>query len=1148
MDSAISKFRAFVTGLALLSLMALGSGLAYGQAISGNLVGTVVDSSSAVVTNASVAATNLGTGLTTTTTTGTTGGYRFDNLPAGSYRITVKASGFRTVTQQAEVQLNQTGTVNVTLSPGAATETVEVSGEAPIIDTSTAQLGTTYTSQYASNLGLTGTGGQGGGVLNLSLLNPGVTNANAMGDGIGPSVGGLRPRDNNFTVEGVDNNNKSVTGALATIPNDAVENFTLLQNQFNSEFGHSSGGQFSTTIKSGTNGFHGSLYEYFRNRNLNAVDATFVQQGLTSNPRLDSNRYGATFGGPIIKNKLFFFTDYERQPVGLTGAAPGAVSTPTAAGLAAIASDPNVSANNLGVFKQFVPTAASASGCIPYNGVSNGVPFGAGFVAPANGSCAAGQIEVGGVTIVPPAFIDYENFVQSVDFNISARDQLRGRYVFNNQSGPDITAQLPAFYVNVPVKYRLFTLGYYHTFSPSVLNEFRVGFNRFVNVTPVGPQAYPGLDAFPNIVLSDLGAGVNIGPDDNAPQGTIQNFYGANDNFTWTKGRHTLKLGMEYREYISPQNFTQRSRGDYEYNTTQLFMEDFSPDIIGQRSTGNSTYYGNQNAIYWYVNDTWRMTSHLTLSLGVRYEYTTIPIGEQRQSQNAISNSPSVIIPQVNQPLIFDKPRAPKNDYAPRVGIAYSPGNSGTTSIRAGFGMAYDTLYDNIGILSAPPQIGGTNNIAPNALQANFLGNGGLSGQGPTTVLDRADAIAATASWIPPNVKYPYSLNWNLGVQHSFGKSYTAEINYVGTRANHLDVQNILNLQSPVTPATALPTFFTAPSQATLDGLTNTLANLENANPIPANLNNVDGPGLGFNSSLLTGFIPTGWSTYHGLQTQLSRRFSNGLTFTAAYTWSHAIDNSTADFHSTDLTPRRQQDFFNSNSEKATSALNRTHRLTIAAVYELPFFKGGNWMMRNVVGNWQFSPVYTFESPEYATVQAARDANLNIDSAGDRGILNPSGIKGLGGNVEALTNTAGDTVAYLALTGPAGSAPCSSAAQCPQFIRTGLGALSNLGRNTLATDHTNNWDLAVYKDLGITERMKFRFGAQFGNVFNHPQYLPGTNPGVGLGVNDVISYSTCCTTSAYRNFTTPGSANFNDPKTTFGSNARTIGLVAKFIF
>ncbi len=211
---------------------------------------------------------------------------------------------------------------------------------------------------------------------------------------------------------------------------------------------------------------------------------------------------------------------------------------------------------------------------------------------------------------------------------------------------------------------------------------------------------------------------------------------------------------------------------------------------------------------------------------------------------------------------------------------------------------------------------------------------------------------------------------------------------------------------------------------------------------------------------MLTGFIPTGWSTYHGLQGQLSRRFSNGLTFTTAYTWSHAIDNSTADFHSTDLTPRRQQDFFNGNAEKATSALSRTHRLTIAAVYELPFFKGGNWMMRNVVGNWQFSPVYTFESPEFATVQAARDANLNGDSAGDRGILNSVGIKGVGGDVQALTNTAGDTVAYLALTGPKPARPLAlrgrSALSSSARVRV-RSAISAATRCLPPTPTTSTW-------------------------------------------------------------------------------------------
>jgi len=1145
MNRPVSGLKVLAFTFALLSLLTLVTGVAFGQAISGGVTGAVVDPSGAAVIGATVVAVNTGTGQKITTTTGSLGDYRFGELPVGTYTITVSAANFKTMTLgNVPVELNQTGTANVRLEVGSSSTTVEVSGSAPPVDTTSAQLGTTYDSQMSQDLGLTGTGGQGAGVLNLSMLSPGVTNANAMGDGMGPSVGGQRPRDNNFTVEGVDNNNKSVTGALISIPNDAVENFTLLENQFNSEFGHSSGGQFNTTIKTGTNSYHGSLYEYFRNRNMNAVDETFVQQGLSSNPRLDSNRYGATFGGPIIKNKLFFFTNFERQPVGLTGAAPGTVDTPTAAGLAAIATDPNLSATNFGIFKQYVPLAASGTTCIAYTGVA------------ANGSCAAGSIEAGGVTIAPPAFLNFENFVQSVDLNLSDRDQIRGRYVFNNLAGPDVSAQLPQFYVDVPTKFRLFTVGEYHTFSPSILNEFRVGFNRYDTTTPVGNQAFPGLDAFPNIVLDDEGAGLNIGPDPNAPQYTIQNYYSAVDNVSWTKGKHTLKLGVEWAEYISPQNFTQRARGDYEYSTTQRYLDDVSPDIIGQRSSGSTTYYGNQSAFYWYANDTWRMTPHLTLSLGVRYEYTTIPLGEQRQGLNSISNTPSIIVSQVNQPLIFDVPRAPKNDYAPRIGIAYSPGNDGTTSIRAGFGMAYDTLYDNIGILAVPPQVGATNNVDESKPPIpNFLGSGGLSGGGSgVTVLSQAAAISATSSWIPPNVKYPYSINWNLGVQHSFGKNYTAEVGYVGTRGNRLDVQNILDYASPVNASYNLPTYLQAPSQATLDALPNNLSYGFNFNNIAPAFWNAGFSNPNFNP--VTGFIPEGWSIYHGLQTQLTRRFSHGLQLQAAWTWSHTIDDSTADFHSTDLTPRRQQDFFNSNVEKSTSALSRTHRITIAAVYSLPFFKSGNWLMRNVVGNWEFSPVYTYESPEYYTVQSALDSNLNGDSAGDRAIFNPSGVPGTGSAVTPLCTSAlpaGD-VCGINFADPleVAAVPYIVAYKAnnpnAQYIQAGYGALTDTRRNSLATVPTNNFDLATYKDLNITERFKFRLGAQFANILNHPQSIPGSNPGLGLGINDVTGFSTCCTTSAYRNFATPGNATFNNPKATFGSNARNIGIIAKFIF
>jgi Carboxypeptidase regulatory-like domain len=1120
MFSAVSKLKIFTFVLALLSLMALGSGLAFGQAISGNIVGTVIDSSSAVVTNASVEATNVGTDATTTATTGGTGGYRFENLPVGTYKITVKASGFRTVTQQVDVVLNQTGTLNVTLTPGATSETIEVSGVAAILDTSSAQISSSYNERYSKDLGITSAGGTGAGVLNLSLLSPGVTQASALGLGVGPSVGGQRPRDNNFTVEGVDNNNKSVTGALITIPNDAVENFTLLANQFNTEFGHSSGGQFNTTIKSGTNGFHGSLYEYFRNRNMNAVDNFYVLQGLTSNPRFDSNRYGGTFGGPIIKNKLFFFSNFERQPVGLTGTSGAQVFTPTADGLTAISADPKLSATNFGIFKQFVPVASTASDCLPYT------------PAPANGTCAAGSVQIGAVSISAPAFENFENFVQSIDYNISSRDQLRGRYVYNKLDQIDTAANLPVFYLIQPFRFHLFTLGEFHTFSPSVVNEFRVGFNRYFNVTPTGNFSFPGLDSFPNIILFDLGGGLQLGPDSNAPQFVIQNLYQGVDNVSWTKGSHTLKFGGEYRWYISPQNFTQRQRGDYDYNSSQLFLEDFSPDNLGERSTGSATYYGNQKAIYWYANDTWKMNSHLTLNLGIRYEYTTIPTGENRQVLNTLSNTPSIIVPGgANQPLLFNKPQAPKNNWAPRIGFAFSPGSTGTTSIRGGFGLAYDVLYDNIGILAVPPQIGATNDVNLGTQTPNFLASGGLPGGGSgVTILSEADARAATSNWIPPQQKWPYSINWNLGVQHSFGKDFTAEINYVGTRGVHLDVQSRINRRSLVTPEHFLPTFFQQPSQATLDALPNTLTSLKAPGSfIPEFV------AAGFGSNIV-GDTPNGSSNYHGLQTQLTRRFSNGLMFQAAYTYSRTIDNSTADFFTTSLTPRRPQDFQNWDAERSVSPLSRTHRFTLAAVYDLPFFKNGNWFMRNIAGNWGFSPIYTYESPEWATVQSGGDANLNGDSAGDRTILNTSGVKGTGSGVTPLKNTGGATVGYLAINPNA------------QYITAGPGALATSARNTLATEPTNDFSLSTYKDLNITERCKFRFGAQFANIINHPQFIPGSNPGQGLGVNDVNSFTTGPNSSSYLNYLKPNNANFNNPRSVFASNARSIALVAKFTF
>lgn len=1144
----------YATGaILLMALLLLLAVTGFAQGISGELTGTVLDPSGASVNGATVEVVNVASGQRITTTTKNLGEYRLSQLPVGTYTLIVSAPHFVTTElHNIPVELNKTGTANVQLKVGDVTTTVEVSGTAPPVDTTTAQLQATFTDAFSQDLSITSAGGTGAGVLNLSLLSPGVTQSSAMGLGSGPSVGGLRPYDNNFTVEGVDNNNKGTTGALITVPNDAVEQFVLLTNQFSPEFGHSSGGQFNTTVKSGTNSFHGSVYEYFRNRNLNAVDNFYVLQGLTSNPRFDSNRYGGTFGGPIVKNKLFFFTDFERQGVGLTGTSGATVLTPTTAGLAAIAPDPNLSQSNFGVFKKFVPVApaqASSGTSNPCVAGVNAIAFNnnSSFTPPAAGTCPAGSglIPIGPVSIAAPAFQNYENFVQSVDYNLSERDQIRGRYIYNKLDQIDTQANLPVFYQIQPFRWHLFTISEYHDFTPSIINEFRVGYNRYFFITPAGSATFPGLNVFPNITLFDLGGGVNIGWDPNAPQGGTQNLYQAIDNISWNKGAHNLKFGAEFREYIAPSNFTQRQFGDYKYNSTQLFLEDFSPDNFGERSSGSSVYYGNDSAIYWYANDTWRVRPNLSVNLGIRYEFTTIPEGEKRQALNSISNTPGVTVSAVNEPLLFNAPRPPKNNWAPRVGFAYSPGTSGNTSIRGGFGIAYDILYDNIGQLAVPPQVGATFDTSL-PVKPGFFAGGALPGGGSgTQVLDGPTARTRTSNWIPNQQKWPYSLQWNLGVQHSFAKNYTAEVRYLGTRAVHLDVQDRINKQALVTntPETAttgfLPTYLQAPSQATLDALPLTLCT-----PDPTNTFCTSGLQSGSNiipafantgfTSTITADLPLGWSRYHGLQTSLTRRMSHGMTFQAAYTYSRTIDNSTADFHSTDLTPRRPQDFQNWAAEGAVSALSRTHRLTFAMIYDLPFFKNSNWLMKNVVGNWEFAPIYTYESPEWATVQSTTDSNLNGDPAGDRAILNPGGTSGTGSDVTPLLNSAGNTVAYLANTPSA------------RYIKAGPGALADVSRNTLATRPTNDVSMGVYKDVAIRERMKFRLGAQFANIFNHAQFIPGSNPAQGLGVNDVNGFLSVG--SNYQSYLTPGNPNFNKPSTVFASNARSIAIVAKFIF
>ena len=276
--------------------------------------------------------------------------------------------------------------------------------------------------------------------------------------------------------------------------------------------------------------------------------------------------------------------------------------------------------------------------------------------------------------------------------------------MYNKNSASTTGANLPAFWTSVPQKFYLASVANYHTFSPSLTNELRLAYNRFSQFYVVPDVKFPGLEVFPNIQI-DNDLGIQIGPDPNAPQYAVQNTYQLVENLSWTKGKHSLKFGFDGRNVISPQHFIQRERGDYDWGDLNGFLHDIVPDDQAQRNLGSTSYYGNQWATYLYANDNWRLRNNLTLNLGVRWERTTVPLGMTYQKLNQIADVPGLIT--------FHAPQTANKNFAPRIGIAYSPGTSGRTSIRAGFGMSYDVIFDNVGSTAYPPQLSSTYDADP---------------------------------------------------------------------------------------------------------------------------------------------------------------------------------------------------------------------------------------------------------------------------------------------------------------------------------------------------------------------------------------------------------------------------------------------------
>jgi Carboxypeptidase regulatory-like domain len=1102
------------------------------QQTTGNVRGVVKDPTGAVVPNAKVTILDQKTNTSQNTTGTNSGEYEFKNLPVGDYQVTVEASGFKTLTlNEVRVQLNQTTDVTANLEVGITGEVVEVSaGGAELVDTTTTNLAKSFSERQVVDLAQTATGA---GIYNLALVAANVSSSGGVGVGTGGSVGGQRPRNNNFVVDGIDNNDKSVTGPQVYISPESVSEFSLLANQYSAEFARSTGGQFITVTKSGTNDFHGTAYGFFRNRHWNAIDTQDKLAGITNcyrvgdltcKPRDDYGRFGGNIGGPLYlprfgeggrpviggKDRLFFFAGYERLQTG-SAAGAAAIQTPTALGFTRLGTIAGLSANNLAIFRQYTPVAPTQNGtdAITVNGVS---------------------IPVGFVNVPSPNF-SYNNYVvANIDFTQSDRTQHRARFNFNQNRTIDTAATLPSFFLLVPFDTRLFSYTLTHAFTSKLTNETRIAYRRSVQDISAGDFQYPGLDQFPNIQLNDLG--INIGPNPNAPQFGFENNYQIVNNLSYFTGNHSTKFGIDARKIISPQSFVQRQRGDYTYNSTETFLRDISPEFA-ERSVGVSPYYGDQILTFAYAQDDWRIRPNLTLNLGVNYAWQQVPFSARQQSINAVSSVPGL--------LEFREPKSQKRNFAPRVGFAYSPGantgvmgylfgSGGKSSIRAGFSMAYDVIFDNLYILSLPPQFTQTRNAA--AGTANFLAGGGISPV-PNPITDPTVAKASTSAYIPDQ-EVPYSMTYTLSFQRQFAQDWSFETRYLGTRGVHLLTQNRINARARVDQSSFLPTFFSAPTQTQIDALTLTRSQLEARSPIvPAY------EAAGFDENFITAFLSNGNSSYHALSTQLNRRLSNGWQATAAYTWSHLIDDTTAEVFSTVLSPRRVQDFQNLRAERANSALDRRHRFVVSSVYDLPFFTNStNWFARSILGGFSFAGTYSWETGPYATVRSGVDSNLNFDNAGDRAILNPNGVQGTASTVTPLLRscpapctltTAQRTVGYLATNPNA------------QYIQAGVGALATAGRNTLQLPGINNLDFSIFKNFQLYENVKIQLRADLYNALNHAQYTPGSVNGV-----EPIGVTSSPATSLLGIGLNP--TLFNRPNLVFSSHPRVIQLALRLNF
>jgi hypothetical protein len=1026
------------------------------QVTTADVVGTVHDPTGAVVAGANVEAKNLSTGLTRNTQTGSSGDFVINLLPPGTYSVTVEAPSFKTFrVSSLTLASGDRSRVDATMQAGQNSESVDVTATTPLLQTDTATLSSTVTEQAVQDLPLNGR--------NFVQLAQQVPGANE-----GPPAGltsGTRPDDrrqtsaisvngqsdviNNEMIDGMDNNERIIGGIGVRPSVDAIAEFTVQTNDYTAEVGRTAGGVINVITKSGSNNLHGSIYEYFRNDKFDAH--SFFDLPGSRKPELRQNQYGASIGGPIIKDKTFFFGDYEGFRL-VSGQSSRQLTVPT-------------------LFEEQHPGNFSDVGGPVITTIDPvGLEYFKMFPAPNTGGAGATANN-----FTTPALNKTQNsstFDIRVDHHFNNNNSLFARYTYNNVT-TFIPGAFPIVTINgvkvnpgglffgfsgpAPDKAQQAQLDYTHVFSSTLLLELKAGYLRTNNGSfPLnfGTNVSQKL-GMPGVNVDPLDSGLSqvtfdngvapLGDDQFVPISDIDNTYQGSGTVTYTRGRQNIKVGSTLIRRLATEGQSNSGVGTWAFPDLPTLLTGVS------RVTTRINELAVPHYRFWepsvFIQDDWRVKDWLTLNLGVRYEVFTPMVEEKNRMANFNPNTARIILAGVNGVSRGGGINTQYNNVAPRIGFAatVAPG----MVVRGGYGISYVPMnYTSNVTQKDPPFISSFVYNGTRALSQGLQPPVPASATAPTSI---PDAVAL-------NFKNTAIQQFNLNVQKDFAGNVIT-VAYVGMLGHHIGVAiGDLDFVFPGRAAGACLALSTSAAQT---------ACLQPLRPFARQLPSLTGP--------IGEYFTSGNSTYNALQTSFERRLQNGLTFNINYTWAHAIDDVTGlsneNGDGATVIPNLLNKFDRGNSD-----VDIRHRIAATADYALPFgnslqgIKGGiakGWRV-NIIDIWETSVPFSILNP------------------------NPgrSGAHFFGGNTDRPNRVSDPN---LSNPGVGGTHLWFNPAA---FAGQTLGAIGREGKNQMYGPHFRHFDFSVFKDFRVTERSTLQFRTEFFNSTNTASFA---NPGGTLG-------------------------------------------------